>query len=405
MNDLLRRLNMDNISDFFDECYEKALKDTTLPFWLTEEYIRETAADFPFFKTHLEAVIEAIPKVTENPDLVLFAKTLYIMLEVKKHHEEVFKGLAFPEAPEGQDPLGYDIFSFYPMIARIREAYTDLRNKGVDPKIIEATASGIDGTITASQNLSGRFSFSLLYFLWNTTHKNGHLFRIGRFNFEIRENIKLKIYAFKNKSGEVKILMTDGVDVHKSGFILGTVDAKDDEGSFKTTYKETEDYFEGHAVSKETSRVEKELTKLNKSEWELCYAPGDSLISVHIPRGESFSSDIVEKSLNEGKEFIQNLYPETDFKGFMCISWLLAPELNDLLKPTSNILSFNSRYDKFPILCGGLDVFNFVYVISAKTIDDVDLDALSENSSLEKSIKEHYKSGKFVHETGGVILF
>lgn len=405
MNDLLKRLNMDDISDFFDESYEEALKDDDTPFWLTEEYIRQTAEDFPFFTTHLEAVIDALPKVRENKDLVLFAKTLYIMLKVKKHHEEVFKGLAFPEAPKGKESLPYDIFAFYPMLARIREAYTDLRNKGVDPKIIEATATGIDGNITLSTNLTGRFSFNLLYFLWCTTHKNASLFKIERFNFEIRQNIKLKIRAFKNKAGDVKLLMVADVPVHKSGFILGTVDAKDEEGSFKTVYKETEEFYEGNAVNKEASIVEKELTKLSKNEWEMFYAPGDSLISVHIPRQGAFTADVVEKSLAEGKSFIEKLYPEISFKGFMCISWLLAPELKDLLKPESNILSFNSRFEKFPVLCGGLDVFRFVYTTSPNSISDVDLDSLSENSSLERKIKEHYKSGKFVHETGGIIPF
>ena len=160
MNDLLLRLGMDDISEFFDECYEKASKETDTPFWLDESYIRKTAKEFPFLENNLDDVLGALPAVIENPDLVLFAKTLYHMLEVNKHHEEVFEGLAFPKAPEGENPLGYDMFSFYPMFSRIRDAYVGLREKGVDEEILCTTARGVGGSLTASSERVGRFAFS-----------------------------------------------------------------------------------------------------------------------------------------------------------------------------------------------------------------------------------------------------
>ncbi|MBQ5746637.1 MAG: hypothetical protein IIV81_01740, partial [Clostridia bacterium] len=157
MNDLLTRLGMEHISDFFDECYEKALRDIESPVWLSEKFIREGAAEYPYFKSELEKVIDALDEVKHNPDLVLFAKTLYIMLGDRRYHEECFEGLEFPKAPEGENPLAYDIFSFYPMFARIREAMAKIRALGVDEEIIEKTYSGVDGCIVASTRLEGRF--------------------------------------------------------------------------------------------------------------------------------------------------------------------------------------------------------------------------------------------------------
>ena len=94
-----------------------------------------------------------------------------------------------------------------------------------------------------------------------------------------------------------------------------------------------------------------------------------------------------------------------DFKAFMCISWLLSPELKKLLKPTSNILSYQNRFSKFPVPCGGLDVFNFVFMKTVSDVSEVDFDALPQNSSLERGLKELYQSGDFIHETGGVFPF
>lgn len=405
MNDLLKELNMEPISEFFDECYEKALSEKELPIWLKEEFIKEAAADFPFLTDNLEEVLSALPEVVKNEKLVLFAKTLFHMLKVKKHHEEVFMGLKFPKAPKDENPLGYDMFSFYPMFARIWEAYKELRAKGADEEVLNITAKGVGGSLNASSKLAGRLAFIERYFLWCTTHKNGSLFKIGRFSFEIRDNVDLGIYAFRDKKGNIKIFMKGNMKIHKSGFVLGSAGAKDEEGSFETVYNETEEFYEGNAVLKSSSIVENSLTKLLKSEWELIYSPKDTLISVHIPKQGSFDEEFVNKSLEDGREFLKKLYPEKDFKAFMCISWLLAPELFEFLKPTSNILSFSKRFERFPVLCEGLDVFIFVFTKSVSSVDDLDFDSLPENSSLEKNLKNHYKSGKFVHETGGIIPF
>ena len=203
MNDLLKRLNMAHISDFFDECCEKALANTALPEWLSKEYITEGAEEYPYFSNELERVIDAVDAVKNNPDLVLFAKTLYIMLADRRYHEEVFEGLEFPKAADGESSLAYDIFSFYPMFARIREAMAEIQALGVDEDIIRATYAGVDGCITASTRLEGRFSFNKTYFLWCTLYKNAVLFKVDRFSFELRESCKLDIYGFINNSGTI----------------------------------------------------------------------------------------------------------------------------------------------------------------------------------------------------------
>jgi len=46
-----------------------------------------------------------------------------------------------------------------------------------------------------------------------------------------------------------------------------------------------------------------------------------------------------------------------------------------------------------------------IAVAIKSAFDDVDLDSLPQNSSLEKNVVAHYKAGKYVHETGGVIPF
>lgn len=405
MNDLLKRLNMDNISDWFDECYEKAVSDNTLPVWLTKEYLEEGNKEFPYFSDQFDGVVSALDEVVKNKDMVLFAKTLYYMLEDKRYHEEVFAGLEFPQAPEGENPLAYDIFSFYPMFARIREAMAVLKTKGLAEDIVNKTYSSIDGCIKASTTYAGRFAFNKTYFLWCTLYKNAVLFKIDRFSFEVRDNCKLDIYAFINKKDEIKVMMKEGIKVHKDGQLLGSANAKEEEGSFTTVYTESETAYEGYLVEEKSASVERKTTKLSKSDWTLLYKPGDNLISVHIPGKKPFDKEIVESSIEKGRQFFKKLYPEKNLKGFMCISWLLAPKLKEILKPTSNIIAFQNIYTKFPYVSEGLDVFHFVFEKPATSLKEVDLDALPEKTSLERTLKNMYKNGEVIYETGGIFKF
>lgn len=405
MNDLLKRLNMENISDLFDSAYEKLSSDKEIPEWLTESYVRTAISDCFISEEVLNLVLPALPLVRENDDLVLFSKILYDMLGIHKHHSEVFGGLEFPKAPEGYNPLPYDLFSFFPMLARVRESFFKLKKEGVSEEILKQTYCSVGASIISSEAKMGRTCFPTLYFLWTTTYKNADLFTIGRFNFEIRRNCDLKMRAFVNKNGEIKILMEDGIKVHESGLISGSAGAKDDKNSFETKYCETEEYFEGNPVTESDARIINEKIQLKKSDWKLLCAPGDNYISVHIPGNGTFAPDVVESSINSGREFMKKLYPETDFKAFMCISWLLSPELKQILKPTSNIISFQNRYNKFPVLCSGLDIFNFVFGKPISSLSEVDFKSLSEDSSLKKALKELYISGGFIHETGGIFPF
>ena len=400
MNDLLIRLGMEHISEYFDECYKKALCDKSTPVWLDEGYLRDGAAEFEYFKSELDSLVDALPHVLQKPDLVLFAKTLYFMLEDRRFHEESFAGLEFPKAPDGENPLPYDIFSFYPMFARIREAMAVIRKMNVDEEVISKTYSGIDGCIKASTKLEGRFSFNKTYFLWCTLYKNAVLFKIDRFSFELREGCRLNVRAFINSSDEIKIMMQDGIKVHRSGRLLGSAGAEDEEGAFVTEFTETEDAYIGNPAEDGIVKVEK--LSLKKAEWKPFYAPGDDLISVHIPATGAFDRETVNASIEKGRDFFKRLYPQKDIKGFMCISWLLDPALKNILKPESNILAFQDIYTKFPYVSKGLDVFHFVFGKSAERLSDVDLDSLPEDTSLMKKLKDLYRSGGFIYEVGGI---
>jgi len=72
---------------------------------------------------------------------------------------------------------------------------------------------------------------------------------------------------------------------------------------------------------------------------------GDNILEVYIPEGEPLSQDLCYKSFETAKIFFKKYFPEFEYKGFTCRSWLLDASLEQFLKPDSNILQFGRMFE------------------------------------------------------------
>jgi hypothetical protein len=92
-------------------------------------------------------------------------------------------------------------------------------------------------------------------------------------------------------------------------------------------------------------------------------------------------------------------FPEITVNAFHCHSWMMAPELDTMLKADSRILAFNRDYIRYPIPTQGQDVLNFVFLLKYKTYDD-----LAEGTSLQRALKALYVNGQYLYEYGGIFI-
>ena len=88
-----------------------------------------------------------------------------------------------------------------------------------------------------------------------------------------------------------------------------------------------------------------------------------------------------------------------------CESWLLSPVLKDLLPPDSRILRFQRVFDLTP---GSGDereaVLQWVFRLTPSQQQGVSLDALPENTSLQKNLKRFLLSGGVFTAAGGPLV-
>jgi hypothetical protein len=129
------------------------------------------------------------------------------------------------------------------------------------------------------------------------------------------------------------------------------------------------------------------LVQLGRLQYERC----DGYLNLHIPEeGGPLTPAAVDASLARARE----VFPyDSEAR---CTSWLLDPQLPGLLGEESNIVRFQRRFHDLEER--GIDerVVEFVF----RTLDD-DLDALPQETRLQRAIVAHLRSGGCFYTTTG----
>ena len=114
---------------------------------------------------------------------------------------------------------------------------------------------------------------------------------------------------------------------------------------------------------------------------------GDYVINTHIPSGGKLPHEEVRDSYRRAAAFFARLMPDIPFKGFVCESWMLSPQLREMLDERSNLVRFQSDYE----LYGTEEDESFYSYVFIKKPGD--LRALQEDTALRRAIKARLLAG------------
>ncbi|MDP4134207.1 MAG: acyltransferase domain-containing protein [Bacillota bacterium] len=398
--DFLDKIGMKSRTERLEKAYYEARYLPEIPSWLKEEFIDEVQRKYNLLPNLKDEVKEGLKEVTKYPDLVMFSKMMYCLIKPEGMLNELMAGIGdYAKAKSEDMKKAVYMAGVFPLLALMPWAIEYHKSHGVPDKIIQDTFSGFEKGLATGPDRMGYLGVDREYFYWLLLYKTGCLLRIGRFNFELCKAPK-EVKLFKKNTGETLILNLNS-KIHRSGQIFGSALCLDEEGAFGCSYTETDDYYEGNPI-KENSTVSADKVRLNKSEWSSVISPGDYLLGIHIPGEGKLNKEESEKSIEEARTLYKEKFPEFDIKGFYTYTWLLGGELNNILKPESNIIAFQDMFKRFPMPSKGLDVFEFVF--NSYKITKEEIKNLPENSSLQKGIKNLYLNGGVIYEAGGFIL-
>jgi len=235
---------------------------------------------------------------------------------------------------------------------------------------------------------------------WFQLAIEGKLFRIERLEIELFSTFGARAYLFENAKGE-HIALAHDIEVHKSGFALGAKWYEDDDGSYMANVEESDSEWIGYPYD-EKGYIKNEKITLAKSEWKKIAEKGTPAIRIHIPGDGKLTDESIEETLRVTRDFVNKYYPEFKDCAFVCHSWLLDPQLVDILGEEANISKFCKRFTPLTSKSGGTAVFGFVFL---KPDDNYVIEELPENTRLERALKKHYLDSKAIYEMHGYFFY
>lgn len=126
------------------------------------------------------------------------------------------------------------------------------------------------------------------------------------------------------------------------------------------------------------------------------------VLNIHIPEGARLDYSECEKSVLLARMFFSEYFPEYDYKGFVCDSWLLDPRNTEFMSADSNIMKFSNLF--CTVLKPHKNNKEIIRRLWGKQNEKTDFSLLSEDTDLQKRTKKYLLSGGKTGNGYGFIL-
>jgi GNAT domain-containint protein/N-acyltransferase family protein len=119
-------------------------------------------------------------------------------------------------------------------------------------------------------------------------------------------------------------------------------------------------------------------------------AEDDVMLNVHIPETGPLDPGLCEAAYAQAIDRFAAWYPDERPRAFVCVSWLMDPQLRDYLPSSSNIIRFQDRFD---IVGPGREASGSMQEFVFGRAGQVDLEDLPQRTSLERGFVQHLRAG------------
>lgn len=284
----------------------------------------------------------------------------------------------------------YPLFPALAMIAGFPSARALHQARGIPEAVTKATFCDLERSLEAYRDEHAVWGFNNAP--WLRHHLTGGLFELGRLQYQPGTmGMPYRIYRHRDDASLIAIASnqicctSEGLPQKEAtGFCCEFI-----LGDHKVT---------GHPVLSDSGRISPRPVEILLSHYELIAEPASRLLFVHIPKGERLTVADCDESLRRAEVFFSQYFPEMDWQGYGCISWLLDPELRKCLPVQSNILAFASRF--FPLAVPNATGSQILERVLGAGADPA---TFQPSSSLQKAVLEHLRAGGVFRTTGGFI--
>ncbi|HYE06567.1 MAG TPA: acyltransferase domain-containing protein [Planctomycetota bacterium] len=342
-----------------------------------------------------EAVSDALAVYDRHPALRRLAWHQHHRLASTPMMRPVDVG--WPVMPESLGPGGAFVH-MHVLLSRVPALLAFHGEHGVPEDVTLATFADFPVWIEAYRTKRGVLGFDNPG--WLTYGLTGRLYRLGRLQFE-HTAFWLPIHVYRHRvDRRVVALAADGQRFRDDGQCDGADGVSDAERGFTTRFTADERTIIGHRITP-MGAASREATVLPAPEWRLVLQPGSPVLNMHIPRDGRMDHAGCGASIAQAFPFFDRLRAEwRGAAALVCASWLMDPQFEGRLEPTSNIVRFLSEFHLLPNPKAS-DAQTFERVFGGPVAD---LDRAPQDSSLRRAIVAHARAGGRWRDAAGFIL-
>lgn len=240
-------------------------------------------------------------------------------------------------------------------------------------------------------------SWGLTHLVWLLSHLTGRLYQLGRLQFVAAE-CTLPARFFKNVNDCCIIAVSEpGIRYRSDGQVDG-LNGITDPNAWVSELDIAAEIVRGNPITP-LGGAQCEVVELQTKQWKQILAPGDGIIEVHIHAGGRMDYSACVDSFSQALKFFPTYFPNTSFAGFTCQSWLLDPNLEQILPAESNIVRFGKLFYRVPVAGGDWQTFERAFGVNKPD----DLSTLPRDTTLRRAILDYLAAGNQMWVAGGFI--
>lgn len=311
------------------------------------------------------------------------------------HWTTVWEPLNVHEAVREAFGKEASLFYLHAALQRLPLTEKQYADRGIGEETFVDTLRDIGGWVQHAYDLTGYYAIGNFSWVWR--HLEARMFRIGALQF-MDTKFSGEVKGFYNaKDNRFLLLCGEGMELRANGDREGICGKEKTDDGFVTGYRETEHEFEGHPTTP-IGKGARQPVKLKRTEWTKVLDKGDTLLEIHIPRNTAFDRATLQETYRQAKAFYSAHFPEIATKGMVSHSWLFTPQLREMLKPDSNIVTFQRQFYLYPTAGSVRFLWNFVFGELTERKD------AKPDTSLRRQVLRYLEEGKEIFDMNGVYL-
>ena len=233
---------------------------------------------------------------------------------------------------------------------------------------------------------------------WTREYWTGNVLRVGRLTYAFGKS-RARLRAYRHRTdGSVLALSEAGVQYRSDGQVEGAGGVSDGPAAWTSALTITDAEIVGHPIDPRGYAIPQPVS-LARSEWQPALAPDDPVIEIHMAAGSPLAHDECGQSLRRSLDFFPRHFPDRPFVGYTCHSWLLDPQFENLLPPTSNLVRFQKEVYLFPVQGGNASTLKAVF-----GREMTDFSKAPRETTMQRAFASYLESGGHFRDGGCFLL-